>query len=95
MGLANVRFELLDLVQLPEEPKFDLITAFDVIHDQARPADVLARVHRALAPGGTFYMFDIRASSRLSSSSRWRRSSGTSSGGVDSRYSPLRVSVRT
>jgi SAM-dependent methyltransferase len=65
MGLANVRFELLDLVQLPEEPKFDLITAFDVIHDQARPAEVLARVHRALAPGGTFYMFDIRASSRL------------------------------
>lgn len=65
MRLANVRFELLDLVQLPEEPKFDLITAFDVIHDQARPAEVLARVNRALAPGGTFYMFDIRASSRL------------------------------
>ena len=65
MGLANVRFELLDLVQLPEEPKFDLITAFDVIHDQARPAEVLARVNRALAPGRTFYMFDIRASSRL------------------------------
>ena len=65
MGLANVRFELLDLVQLPEEPKFDLITAFDVIHDQARPAEVLAHVSRALAPSGTFYMFDIRASSRL------------------------------
>ena len=65
MSLANVRFELLDLVQLPEEPKFDLITAFDVIHDQARPAEVLARVSRALAPSGTFYMFDIRASSRL------------------------------
>ena len=65
MSLANVRFELLDLVQLPEEPKFDLITAFDVIHDQARPAEVLAHVSRALAPSGTFYMFDIRASSRL------------------------------
>jgi SAM-dependent methyltransferase len=65
MRLTDVRFELLDLVELPEEPKFDLITAFDVIHDQARPAEVLARVSRALAPGGTFYMFDIRASSRL------------------------------
>ena len=65
MSLANVRFELLDLVQLPEEPKLDLITAFDVIHDQARPAEVLAHVSRALAPTGTFYMFDIRASSRL------------------------------
>src|SRR5256885_2182617 len=65
MSLANVRFELLDLVQLPEEPKFDLITAFDVIHDQARPADALARVTRALAPSGTFYTFDIPASSRL------------------------------
>ena len=65
MSLANVRYELLDLVQLPEEPHFDLITAFDVIHDQARPAEVLAHVSRALAPSGTFYMFDIRASSRL------------------------------
>ena len=65
LRLANVRFELLDLVRLPEEPKFDLITAFDVIHDQAQPAEVLERVNRALAPGGTFFMFDIRASSRL------------------------------
>jgi 2-polyprenyl-3-methyl-5-hydroxy-6-metoxy-1,4-benzoquinol methylase len=32
MRLTNVRFDLLDLVELPEEPKFDLITAFDVIH---------------------------------------------------------------
>jgi 2-polyprenyl-3-methyl-5-hydroxy-6-metoxy-1,4-benzoquinol methylase len=65
MGLANVRFELLDLVRLHEEPKFDLITAFDVIHDQAQPAEVLSRVNGALAPDGTFFMFDIRASSRL------------------------------
>ena len=42
MGLTNVRFEVLDLVRLPEEPKIDLNTAFDVIHDQAQPAAVLA-----------------------------------------------------
>jgi 2-polyprenyl-3-methyl-5-hydroxy-6-metoxy-1,4-benzoquinol methylase len=65
MGLANVRFEFLDLIRLPEEPEFDLITAFDVIHDQAQPAEVLARVNGALAPDGTFFMFDIRASSSL------------------------------
>jgi SAM-dependent methyltransferase len=65
MRLGNVRFEVLDLVRLPDAPKFDLITAFDVIHDQARPAEVLARVNRALAEDGTFFMFDIRASSRL------------------------------
>jgi 2-polyprenyl-3-methyl-5-hydroxy-6-metoxy-1,4-benzoquinol methylase len=65
MHLDNVRFDLLDLVRLPEEPKFDLITAFDVIHDQAQPAEVLARVNHALAYGGTFFMFDIRASSLL------------------------------
>ena len=65
MGIGNVRFELMDLVKLPAEPKFDLITAFDVIHDQARPATVLERVNRALTGDGTFFMFDIRASSRL------------------------------
>lgn len=65
MGLGNVHFELMDLVELPDDPKFDLITAFDVIHDQADPASVLDRVNRALAADGTFFMFDIRASSRL------------------------------
>ena len=36
-----------------------LITAFDAIHDQARPARVLERVHAALRPGGVFLMQDI------------------------------------
>jgi 2-polyprenyl-3-methyl-5-hydroxy-6-metoxy-1,4-benzoquinol methylase len=65
MGLGNVTFEKLDLADLPAEPKYDLITAFDVIHDQVTPATVLSRVAQALAPGGTFFMYDIRASSRL------------------------------
>jgi hypothetical protein len=36
-----------------------------VIHDQARPRDVLKAVHNALKPDGTFLMVDIRASSEL------------------------------
>jgi len=39
--------------------------AFDVIHDQARPGDVLREVARALRPDGTFLMVDVRASSDL------------------------------
>ncbi len=45
--------------------EYDLITAFDVIHDLARPAETLAAIHRALRADGTFLMCDIAASSRL------------------------------
>ena len=38
MGLPNSRFEVLDVTRLPSEPKLDLITAFDAIHDQVDPA---------------------------------------------------------
>lgn len=65
LGLANARFELADVAELEAVEAFDVVTAFDAIHDQAQPAEVLARVHRALRPGGTFLMADIRASSHL------------------------------
>ena len=35
----------------------------DAIHDQAHPDRVLARIQRALRPGGTFLMQDIAGSS--------------------------------
>ncbi|MFD0773141.1 methyltransferase domain-containing protein [Streptomonospora algeriensis] len=63
--LANVRFEKLDIAQLPDDPPFHAVVGFDVIHDQVDPAGVLGRVHRALVPGGVFLMMDIKASSRL------------------------------
>lgn len=44
---------------------YDLITAFDVIHDLARPAATLETVSRALRDDGVFLMGDIAASSRL------------------------------
>lgn len=64
-GLGNVRFENLDIARLPDDPPFHAVVGFDVIHDQADPAGVLHRVHRALEPGGVFLMMDIKASSRL------------------------------
>ena len=42
-----------------------LVTAFDTIHDQARPARVLANAATSLRPGGTFLMGDIDASSHV------------------------------
>jgi 2-polyprenyl-3-methyl-5-hydroxy-6-metoxy-1,4-benzoquinol methylase len=64
-GLANVRFEARDVSRLGESQRFDLITAFDAIHDQAKPDVVLREIVTALRPGGTFLMQDILASSRL------------------------------
>ena len=65
MGLANARFEALDITQLPAEPTFDLITSFDAIHDQRDPAAVLRRVVEALAPDGVYLMIEPKASSNL------------------------------
>jgi len=63
LGLENVEFRVRDAAQLGETDRFDLITAFDAIHDQAKPADVLAGIRRALRPGGVFLMQDIKGSS--------------------------------
>jgi 2-polyprenyl-3-methyl-5-hydroxy-6-metoxy-1,4-benzoquinol methylase len=61
-GLQNVRFEVRDVTMLGARECYDLITAFDAIHDQARPGLVLDGIAAALRPGGTFLMQDIRGS---------------------------------
>ena len=58
-GLANLRFEVCDAAALEPGDRFDLVTAFDAIHDQAQPAAVLARVAAALRPEGVFLMQEI------------------------------------
>jgi 2-polyprenyl-3-methyl-5-hydroxy-6-metoxy-1,4-benzoquinol methylase len=63
--LHNVRFEVQDLVEMRERERFQLITAFDAIHDQARPRQVLQAIHNALRDDGVFLMQDIRASSHV------------------------------
>jgi ubiquinone/menaquinone biosynthesis C-methylase UbiE len=65
MNLKNVSFEVVDVAALPPEPKFDVITAFDAIHDQRAPAEVLRSACRALAPGGTFVMIEFKFSSKV------------------------------
>jgi ubiquinone/menaquinone biosynthesis C-methylase UbiE len=67
-GLSNIRFEqrdLTDFAQSAEDEQFDLITAFDAIHDQITPQSVLDGIQQTLKSGGTFLMQDIRASSYL------------------------------
>jgi SAM-dependent methyltransferase len=65
LGLPNARFEARDVTALEAREQFDLITAFDAIHDQAQPARVLAGIAQALRPDGVFLMVDIGASSHL------------------------------
>ncbi|WP_194815036.1 class I SAM-dependent methyltransferase [Nocardia sp. XZ_19_385] len=65
MGVTNTRFEVRDVTDLGVSDQFDLITAFDAIHDQAHPAQVLHSIAEALKADGTFLMVDIQASSNL------------------------------
>ncbi|WP_332645124.1 class I SAM-dependent methyltransferase [Aeromicrobium sp.] len=65
LGLKNARFEVLDVASLDEVAAYDLITAFDAIHDQAHPGTVLAAISRALRDDGTFLLVDIKASSNV------------------------------
>jgi SAM-dependent methyltransferase len=64
-GLENVRFDHRDVARLSDRDRFDFITTFDAVHDQARPDLVLAGIARALRPGGVYLCVDIRASSTL------------------------------
>jgi 2-polyprenyl-3-methyl-5-hydroxy-6-metoxy-1,4-benzoquinol methylase len=64
-GLTNVRFEAKDVATMNGAKRYDLITAFDAIHDQAKPAKVLKAIAGALEKGGTFLMQDITGSSHL------------------------------
>jgi len=64
-GLAHVRFAARDLTHFEQPAAFDLVTAFDAIHDQARPANVLRGVRGALKKGGVFLMQDIAGSSHV------------------------------
>lgn len=62
-GLDNATFEVLDVARLPSDPPYEVIFAFDAIHDQVDPATVLDRIHAALEPGGVLVMVDIKAAS--------------------------------
>ena len=65
MQLSNVQFAACDVALIDAASQYDLITAFDAIHDQVYPTRVLHGIAGALRPAGVFLMADIRASSDL------------------------------
>ena len=64
-GLTNAQLTVKDVTELDDVSRYDFITAFDSIHDQAHPRAVLKGIAQALRPDGTFLMVDINSSSNL------------------------------
>jgi SAM-dependent methyltransferase len=65
-SLGNVRFvarDLSDFDASAEPQRYDFITTFDAVHDQAKPLNVLKGIHRSLRSDGVYLMQDIKASS--------------------------------
>lgn len=61
-GISNAQFKVVDLAAMNEHGSFDVIFAFDAIHDQAQPDRVLSNIRAALREGGMLVMQDIQGS---------------------------------
>jgi 2-polyprenyl-3-methyl-5-hydroxy-6-metoxy-1,4-benzoquinol methylase len=60
-GIADrVRFHREDAAELTSHGPFDVATAFECIHDMARPVEVLGAVRQALAEDGAMLIVDER-----------------------------------
>lgn len=66
MGLTNTTFAVIDVNELPTDPPFDLIMAFDAIHDLAAPEAALESINKALSPEGIFLMIEFKFQSNVS-----------------------------
>ncbi len=67
-NLSNIEFserDMSDFGQTAEAERFDLITTFDAVHDQAKPLNVLQGIYRALKADGVYLMQEIRGSSHV------------------------------
>jgi 2-polyprenyl-3-methyl-5-hydroxy-6-metoxy-1,4-benzoquinol methylase len=67
-GLRNIEFvarDLSDFDETAEPDKFDFVTTFDAVHDQAKPLNVLKGILKTLRPQGIYLMQDIRSSSEI------------------------------
>jgi SAM-dependent methyltransferase len=58
--VPNLAYEVADIAR-GAPGRFDLVVAFDAIHDQARPDKALAAIAAALVPDGVFLMQEIRS----------------------------------
>jgi len=65
LGLTNIKFLKKDVAKIDDVKKYDLITTFDAIHDQADPDAVLKNIFCALKDDGTYFMQDIKGSSHV------------------------------
>lgn len=63
--LTNVTLIAKDVAEFDDVQKYDLITTFDAIHDQADPDRVLSNINRALKDDGVYLMQDIAGSSHV------------------------------
>ena len=61
----HVTFVLGSTKWLPDTPRYDFISTFDVVHDLVDPLGTLQRIRRILAPGGTYLMVEPKVSDRL------------------------------
>jgi 2-polyprenyl-3-methyl-5-hydroxy-6-metoxy-1,4-benzoquinol methylase len=67
-GLGNIAFAAIDVTDLDrtaDDERFDLVTTFDAVHDQARPLQVLHGIHRTLKRDGIYLMQDIKGSTHV------------------------------
>jgi 2-polyprenyl-3-methyl-5-hydroxy-6-metoxy-1,4-benzoquinol methylase len=65
-GVADrVRLHRTDAAAVTTAAPFDVATAFECIHDMARPVEVLGAVRRALADDGSMLIVDERTSERF------------------------------
>jgi 2-polyprenyl-3-methyl-5-hydroxy-6-metoxy-1,4-benzoquinol methylase len=63
--LTNIEFQVRDAAVIEECDRYDLITTFDAIHDQAKPDQVLHNIYRALCADGIYLMQEIRSETNL------------------------------
>ena len=67
MNLSNANYLVLDAAKIIQKEEFfglfNYICAFDAIHDQSHPLEVLKGIRAMLVPGGMFSMVDIKAGS--------------------------------
>ena len=62
---ARVTFERIAAEQLPLTDRFDLVMAFNCIHDMAQPRRVLAAIRRMVKPDGAALWSEAHAGDRL------------------------------
>jgi SAM-dependent methyltransferase len=62
-GLTNATFEVQDCAKLDFPNRFDFMTTFDAVHDQADPQGMVDGIYHSLKPGGYWLCIDVQGSS--------------------------------